>query len=514
MSDDDLGLDMEIVEDDELDELGAGGASNSEERPRSWSKESKEAGTEGSDKRSEEVRKGRLSNLQGASVSPSKSEKGTELINGVLWSKVGSIPDGWEFVNLGPEVSIQTGYNAPSKNFIEEGGIPLIRNRDLGSEETEIQYDGDYGEEYLIEDGDLLVSMDGEFEPHLWTGGKALLNQRVCKIESSDRYSHIFLAYAIEKPLYLLQKSIAGTTVKHLSKSNIRSVNLPTPPLPEQRKIASVLYAVDQAIQKTEAIIEQAKRVKRGFLQDLFSFGVGSDDRLRDPDQDPGRFRETKLGSLPSDWEVIPMGKAISTLYRYPSYYDIEYVDEGVPEVRGELLRADGTINLNTEEIRYVSEETASEYPRVRLEENDFVISVRGTVGKVGRIPPSLAGGVITANLIRVKFDTDKILPDYAQIMLLSRQFQRRLDALTSATTIKTIKADDLRRIPVRLPDLSEQRRISKVVQSHREKIRKEQAQLDELLLLKKGLMQNLLTGEVRTADKAIDVLNEVVEHG
>ncbi|MBB4070622.1 type I restriction enzyme S subunit [Salinibacter ruber] len=307
---------------------------------------------------------------------------------------------------------------------------------------------------------------------------------------------------------------VAGSGYPAVKLSDLEKHRIALPSLPEQRKIASVLYAVDQAIQKTEAIIEQAKRVKRGLLQDLFSFGVGSDDRLRDPDQNPGSFRETKLGSLPSDWEVIPMGKAISTLYRYPSYYDIEYVDKGVPEVRGELLRPDGTINLSTEEIRYVSEETASEYPRVRLEENDFVISVRGTVGKVGRIPPSLAGGVITANLIRVKFDTDLILPDYAQVMLLSRQFQRRLDALTSATTIKTIKADDLRRIPVRLPNFSEQQRISKVVQSRTEKVRKEQAQLDELLRLKKGLMQNLLTGEVRTMNKAIEVLGEVKAHG
>jgi type I restriction enzyme S subunit len=135
-------------------------------------------------------------------------------------------------------------------------------------------------------------------------------------------------------------------------------------------------------------------------------------------------------------------------------------------------------------------------------------------VGKVGRIPPSLSGGVITANLIRIKFDTNAILPNYAQLVLLSTQYQKRLDALTSATTIKTIKADDLRRIPIRLPGLDEQNRISKVVHSHVERIQKNKTYLRKLRRLKKGLMQDLLTGKVRTVDKAIAVLDEVAAHG
>jgi len=249
-------------------------------------------------------------------------------------------------------------------------------------------------------------------------------------------------------------------------------------------------------------------------MQDVLSFGIKPNGQLRNSDADKESLQKTKLGRLPREWGVVPMGKTLETLYRYPSYYDIEYVESGVPEVRGEMLRPDGSVDVDDEEVRHVTEETASEYPRVRLEENDFVMSVRGTVGKVGRIPLSLTSGVITANLIRIKFDTDVILPDYAQLVLLSSQYQRRLDALTSATTIKTIKSDDLRRIPIRLPNLEEQERISEVVHSHVERIQKNKNYLGELRRLKKGLMQDLLTGGVRTADKAIHVLDEVVDHG
>jgi type I restriction enzyme S subunit len=507
---DEVDFDMETVEEDELEELGAGGASNSEERPRSWSKESEEAGTEGSDKRSEEVRKGRLSDLQGASVSPSKSEKGTELINGVLWSKVGSIPDGWEFVNLGPEVSIQTGYNAPSKNFIEEGGIPLIRNRDLGSEETEIQYDGDYGEEYLIEDGDLLVSMDGEFEPHLWTGGKALLNQRVCKIEGSDRYSHIFLAYAIEKPLYLLQKSIAGTTVKHLSKSNIRSVNLPTPPLPEQRKIASVLYAVDQAIQKTEAVIEQARRVKRGLMQDVLVGGIDSADQIRDPEQEPERFQETALGKIPKEWEMVPLREACHEIVDSP-HSTPDYSQEGVLIVRTSDIE-EGRFVPN--EAKRVTEKDYQErVSRLEPKPGDVVFTREAPVGEAFKIPEGtrLCLGQRT---MAFRLKESVLSPDFLVQSIYSYRIQKRFDQLVVGTTNPHLNVGTIRNFKVPVPSLEEQEKIVAVLNLIDKQVSEGHERADRLRKLKKGLMQDLLTGEVRTADEEIDVLDEVVEHG
>ncbi len=507
---DEVDFDMETVEGDELDELGAGGTSNSEECPRSWSEESKEAGTEGSDKRSEEVRKGRLSDLQGASVSPSKSEKGTELINGVLWSKVGSIPDGWEFVNLGPEVSIQTGYNAPSKNFIEEGGIPLIRNRDLGSEETEIQYDGDYGEEYLIEDGDLLVSMDGEFEPHLWTGGKALLNQRVCKIEGSDRYSHIFLAYAIEKPLYLLQKSIAGTTVKHLSKSNIRSVNLPTPPLPEQRKIASVLYAVDQAIQKTEAIIEQAERVKRGLMQRLLRKGIGNHSLM-----DTG----TDLKTLPKHWESVPLSDAIA-----PGEYTFtdgarqtlradEIHEEG--EARVILLQEVGVGSFSDKNPKFATQKKYEEIEHRAIYPGEVVIAkMADPVARACLIPDTYDRYLLgCADVVRVEVDEDYD-SRFLMYCMNSHEVWKQAAAHLRAAGRNRINLENIAELYIPKPPVEEQKEIANRLATFDTQLEKERDAVSFLKRLKKGLMQDLLTGEVRTANKAIEVLDEVKAHG
>jgi len=496
---DDLDFEMEVVDTDELDELDGSGAQSSEGSFRSVGAEDTTQDLESED-------------LEG---DKSQSMPGSE---GITSEKVAPTinpnVEGWSHISLEYFASFQNG-NAFSKSDWGEDGYPIIRIQNLtGEADAYNYYDGELEDRYQVEPGDTLLTWSGTIGVFKWEGPTAALNQHIFNVETSEEVNDSFFHFKLEELIPQLEALSHGSTMKHVRKADLVNIGIEIPPLPEQRKIASILYTVDQAIQKTEAIIEQAKRVKRGLVQDLLSLGIGENGQLRNSDRNPIDFQDTKLGQLPADWNVIPMGKAMSTLYRYPSYYDIDYVDDGVPEVRGELLQPDGSIKLETEEVRYISEETASEYPRVRLEENDFVVSVRGTVGKVGRIPPSLAGGVITANLIRIKFNSDLISPDYAQLIILSRQFQKRLDALTSATTIKTIKADDLRRIPIRLPDLTEQKRISEVVRSHTERIREEKAQLDEFRRLKKGLMQDLLTGEVRTADKAIDVLDEVVAHG
>ena len=67
----------------------------------------------------------------------------------------------------------------------------------------------------------------------------------------------------------------------------------------------------------------------------------------------------------------VRLGAICQEIYRYPTYYDIEYIDEGIPEIRGELITSDGNINLNREKWRFISEKTSSKFSRTVLLEND-----------------------------------------------------------------------------------------------------------------------------------------------
>jgi type I restriction enzyme S subunit len=204
-------------------------------------------------------------------------------------------------------------------------------------------------------------------------------------------------------------------------------------------------------------------------------------------------FKETEIGLLPEDWKVAKLGEILVEAYRYPTYYNITYVRNGVPEVRGELLE-DGRITKDLAKFRFVSESTANKFPKVRLIEGDLVISVRGTMGKIGYVPKEIEGAVITANLMRLSPNRDIVDSHFLKWYLLSEDFRSRLNTLSPQTTIKTIQAPVLKSIPISLPPLIEQRKIAFVLAKIQQATRQQDQIIEATRNLKKSLMQRLFT--------------------
>ena len=208
----------------------------------------------------------------------------------------------------------------------------------------------------------------------------------------------------------------------------------------------------------------------------------------------PKQLDDSALDRIPTNWEVTNLGNSFDELYRYPTYYGIEYVESGIPEVRGELIKADGTIDENAGNFRYISKETANRFQRVRLEPGDFVMTVRGTMGKIAMVPERLRGAVITANLIRMKFTKSMVVPEWARHFLRSEFFQDALGLATSATTIKTTQVPALCAITFWRPPTKEQHRIAEILDTIDEVIQKTEALISKLKAMKQGLLHDLLT--------------------
>src|SRR5204863_55494 len=100
----------------------------------------------------------------------------------------------WPRLPLSEVATILNGFAFRSKQFAADAGTRLIRIRDLFNDTTVVGYVGKYDERYIVEPGELLVGMDGEFHCTRWRGQRALLNQRVCKIvPNPDRLDLTFL---------------------------------------------------------------------------------------------------------------------------------------------------------------------------------------------------------------------------------------------------------------------------------------------------------------------------------
>ena len=178
----------------------------------------------------------------------------------------------WKSVRLGEGLIFQCGAPFESSYFNTESiGMRLIKNRDLKSDDQVYFYSGEYSDEYIVRNGDLLVGMDGDFLPCIWNKGEALLNQRVGRIKS-DIWSIPFLYYILMEPLKIKQAGTGATTVKHLSHGDIESMSILLPSsLEEQRAIASVLTAMDDELAALEAKKAKYVALKQGMMQQLLT---------------------------------------------------------------------------------------------------------------------------------------------------------------------------------------------------------------------------------------------------
>ena len=192
------------------------------------------------------------------------------------------------------------------------------------------------------------------------------------------------------------------------------------------------------------------------------------------------------------------LGEVCNEIHRYPTYYNIEYVQEGVLEVRGELIEENGKLPKDPSLYRRISPELSSRFVRTQLKEGDFVLTVRGTVGKVGYVHERLAGANMTANLLRISSIRSKLSPTWLKYVLMGDQFQSRLQSIVTRTTIDTVTAPDVKALTVHLPDMEEQQAIAAALDGVDEAMEQARQERDGLQLLKVSAADALLTGRVR----------------
>lgn len=179
-------------------------------------------------------------------------------------------------VALGEVVDVLSGFAFKSKQFSDDGDLPVVRIRDVTRGYSKTYYVGGYDERFVIFDGDVLIGMDGEFNRARWRGGRALLNQRVCKVTpKNERLDGNYLYHFLPAALKTIERETPFVTVKHLSASKLKAVQLPLPSIEEQRRIAAVLDAADGLRTKRREALAKLGKLAQAIFLDIFGPGVG-----------------------------------------------------------------------------------------------------------------------------------------------------------------------------------------------------------------------------------------------
>ena len=153
------------------------------------------------------------------------------------------------------------------------------------------------------------------------------------------------------------------------------------PPLPEQRKIARILSTVDDLIERTEALIAKYRAIKQGLMHDLLTRGVDASGRLRPPREEaPGLYRESAVGWVPREWEVVPIRSLVCRI-TYGFTNPMPTTAEG-PWMITALDIADGRIQYAT--ARHTSQDSFDQLTaKSRPQAGDILVTKDGTLGRL-----------------------------------------------------------------------------------------------------------------------------------
>lgn len=141
------------------------------------------------------------------------------------------IPEGWEEKSPFDISEVLYGYPFNSSLFNENEGIPVVRIRDIIANSKTTFTIENIDNRYLLNDGDILIGMDGDFHIQRWMNGIAYINQRVVRLRAKTDciYNSCFIENVIREPIFFLNSIIVGTTVAHLSDKDMKKIKLLIP---------------------------------------------------------------------------------------------------------------------------------------------------------------------------------------------------------------------------------------------------------------------------------------------
>ncbi len=297
------------------------------------------------------------------------------------------------------------------------------------------------------------------------------------------------------------------TSVAHLGADRLASMAFLVPPPSVQRKIARILTTLDNLIEKTEALIAKYQATKQGMMNDLFTRGLDAHGHLRPPQTEaPDLYRQCELGWIPREWVPCELDAVVP----YAEYGISVSLDdaEGVPVLRMNNL-SHGKVDL-----RDLKRSKSYNAKQLLLRDKDVLFNRTNSIDHVGRTSiwhKELSEASFASYLVRLLPDCSKLIPEYLVMWLNLPETQIAIRQFaTPGVHQVNINPTNLRRTVIALPArLSEQSSICRVVQQQVAEIEEETRYLTKLRLLKTGLMQDLLTGNVRVK---VDELEEVAD--
>jgi type I restriction enzyme S subunit len=411
-------------------------------------------------------------------------------------TKVGWIPKEWRQATLSSCATIEHGWAFKGEhftksgellvltpgNFIETGGFRL---RGLADR----YYSAEFPKKYLLSKGQMLVAMT-EQAPGL-LGSPAIVpednrflhNQRLglvqIKDESTLRLNFLYYFLNTEKARRFISLTGAGTKVRHTSPERILKLPVPIPPESEQDKIIAILSSSDKLIEQTHDLIAAKKKQKKALMQQILT-------------------ERNRLPGFSGEWKIKMLGQIsirLREVVENPGDFPVLSITAGT-----------GFVSQEDKFSRVIAGKQVENY--VLLKRGEFAYNKgnsyrypQGCVYQLTEYEEGLVPDVFYSFKLDKKRADPEFIKQYFLAGLHNKDLHRWINSGVRNNGLLNLNASDFFNLPIRLPGLSEQREIGTVLRAADVEITALESKHAALKQQKKGLMQNLLIGQIRVKD-------------
>jgi len=404
------------------------------------------------------------------------------IADGYKDTEIGVIPIEWEIVSLGDVLEYEqpTKYLVETTDYDNSYSIPVLtagKSFILGyTNETSGIYENLPA---IIFDDFTTASKYVDFPFKAKSSAMKIL-----KVRNKEYPTNLFYEY-------LNSVEFEAGTHKRYWISEYQNLKIPLPPLKEQEKIADILSTADDKIEAIATQIKKTEILKKGLLQKLLSEGVGHSE-----------YKDSELGKIPKSWKVVllpsialdeknsikvgPFGSQIKKEDLVASGYKL-YGQENV--VENNFYIGD----------RYLCEKKYKALKSSQIISGDIVITMMGTGGQSKVVPLDIEEGIMDSHLMRIRVNNKKI-KNYFLSRLINEAFfiRKQIEKFSQGGIMSGLSKGIISVIKIPLPPIEEQKQIAEILSTADEKLEVLRAKKEKYETLKKGLLQKLLSGEVR----------------
>jgi len=410
-------------------------------------------------------------------------------------TKIGKLPEEWEVRTLGEigELSRGLSYRGHEKFAEEVSGSYLFLTLNSIKEGGGLRENGwswirtdRLRERHFVREGDIVIANTDigmqrghilgapaiVYFPSWYRKDRAIYSHHISKLQLKTKLHPQFFFYYLSYVQPMARKYYTGTGVWGLdidAWSNELSISLP--PLAEQRKISEILSTVDESIQKTDDIIAKTERLKKGLIQELLKRGIGHKE-----------FKDTEIGKIPKEWEVMVAADVADYINGYP-FSPTDWKMHGIPIIRIQNL------NDPNAEFNYFDGKIDDIY---KIKNGDLLFSWSASIGihiwKGG-------DAVLNQHIFKVvpKANINKLFL-YYDLLLAIEQLKSRVHG----STMKHFQKNELKTTFIPIPPLEEQQKIAEILSTVDEKLETLKLEKAKLGRIKQWFMGELLSGRIR----------------